>query len=77
MYDTQNEKRIVRALAERYAAIATQDIQRERMERFYSTISMEEVRPVVLIDEVPWGEIDDDWEEHGVADSLLCVIFAY
>ena len=60
MYDAKNEKRIVRALAERYASIATQDIQRERIERYYSTISMDEVRPVVLIDEVPWGEIDDD-----------------
>ncbi|MBM4142604.1 MAG: hypothetical protein FJ225_03280 [Lentisphaerae bacterium] len=30
------------------------------MERYYGTNGLENVRPVVLIDEVPWGEIKDD-----------------
>ena len=48
------------------------------MERYYRTIGMEEVRPVVLIDEVPWGEIRDDalvnrceLEEHRWLEGLL------
>ncbi len=60
MTGIQNEKRVLRTLAERYSAIASQNVQRERIERYFDTISLQEVRPVVLIDEVPWGEIDDD-----------------
>ena len=61
----QREKKILRTLAERYSEIANLDTQNERMERYYKTIGMEEVRPVVLIDEVPWGEIDDaDLKNH-------------
>ena len=50
---------MLRPLAQRYAEIAHLEIQKERIERYYRTNSMEEVRPVVLIDEVPWGEIND------------------
>jgi hypothetical protein len=34
-------------------------VQKERIERYYRTNALESVRPVVLIDEVPWGEIKD------------------
>lgn len=54
------DRSIVRSLAERYSEIAHLDIQKERLERYYKTNSMEEVRPVVLISEIPWGEINDD-----------------
>lgn len=50
---------ILRSLASRYAEIAHQDVQRERLDRYEATNSLEIVRPVVLIDEVPWGEIQD------------------
>ena len=60
MSNHQKDKAILGSLAERYSAIAHLDIQNERIERYYKTISMEPVRPVVLIDEVPWGEIKDD-----------------
>ena len=60
MGNTHADREILRPLAERYSAIAQQDIQKKRMERYYRTIGLEEVRPVVLIDEVPWGEIRDD-----------------
>jgi len=46
-------------LAGRYTEIAHLDVQKERIERYYRTNAMEPVRPVVLIDEVPWGEIRD------------------
>lgn len=60
MGNLQNDINILRPLAERYSEIANLDIQKERIDRYYKTISMEEGRPVVLIDEVPWGEIKDD-----------------
>jgi hypothetical protein len=56
---TQDQKTL-RALAERYSEIAHLDIQKERMERYRKTNDLEPVRPVVLINEVPWGEIRDD-----------------
>lgn len=60
MNDFHKDRGILRSLAERYSEIANLDIQKERIERYYKTNSMEEVRPVVLVDEVPWGEIKDD-----------------
>ena len=56
----QKDKKILRELAEKYSEIANLDIQGERIERYFKTISMEKIRPVVLIDEVPWGEIQDN-----------------
>jgi hypothetical protein len=60
MNDFQKDRGILRSLAERYSEIANLDIQKERIERYYRTISMDEARPVVLVSEVPWGEIKDD-----------------
>lgn len=60
MNSSQRDRKILRSLAEQYSAIAHLDIQKERIERYYRTNGMEEVRPVVLIDEVPWGEIRDE-----------------
>jgi hypothetical protein len=57
---TTRDRAILRPLAERYSELAHLDVQRERIDRYYRTIAREEVRPVVLIDEVPWGEIDDE-----------------
>ena len=54
------DKQTLRRLAERYSEIACLDVQRERIQRYYRTNALENVRPVVLIDEVPWGEIKDE-----------------
>ncbi|MDP6111477.1 MAG: hypothetical protein QGG53_06365 [Planctomycetota bacterium] len=54
------DRQALRRLAERYSEIAHADIQQQRLERYDKTNAMEEVRPVVLIDEVPWGEIKDE-----------------
>jgi len=56
----EKDKKTLRQLAERYSEIAHLDIQQERIERYYKTNAMEDVRPVVLIDEVPWDEIRDE-----------------
>lgn len=53
------DREILRKLAGRYSEIAHLDIQQERIERYYRTNALEAVRPLVLIDEVPWGEIKD------------------
>lgn len=53
------DRETLRQLAGRYSDIAHLDVQKERIERYYRTNAMEPVRPVVLIDEVPWGEIKD------------------
>jgi hypothetical protein len=50
----------LRPLAARYAEIAHLPVQRERLERYRATNDRERPRPVVLIDEVPWGEIRDE-----------------
>lgn len=50
----------LRALAGRYAELASLDIQRQRLDRYAATNGLARPRPVVLIDEVPWGEIRDE-----------------
>ncbi len=56
----ENDMKTLRGLAWRYAEIANADVTQERLERYKKTVAGEKVRPVVLIAEVPWGEIDDD-----------------
>ncbi len=60
MHLSAKDREILRPLAERYSDIAHLDIQQERTERYFRTNALEQVRPVILIDEVPWGEIKDD-----------------
>ena len=79
------DMKILKPLAERYSAIAHLDIQQQRMARYFDTIGMKQVRPVVLIDEVPWGEIRDDalvnrceLEEHRRLEGLLrCSLYQW
>ncbi len=64
------DKQTLRHLAERYSEIACLDVQKERIERYYRTNALENVRPVVLIDEVPWGEIKDEALTNACAPEL-------
>ena len=64
------DRETLRQLAGRYSEIAHLDVQEERIERYYRTNAMEPVRPVVLIDEVPWGEIRDDALKNVCAPEL-------
>ncbi len=54
------DRDMIRPLAERYAEIANLDVQQERLDRYRRTNALERVRPVLLVDEVPWGEIQDE-----------------
>lgn len=57
---SSSDRSILRPLAERYSELAHLDVQKERLARYRKTNDLQQVRPVVLIDEVPWGEIRDD-----------------
>jgi len=65
------DRQILRRLAQRYSEIAHLDVQQQRIERYYKTNAMEAVRPVVLIDEVPWGEIRDEALTNVCAPELV------
>lgn len=54
-----DDRNTLRALAEEYSEIAHLDVQRERTNRYFQTNALETVKPVVLINEIPWGEIRD------------------
>jgi len=78
---SEHDLAALRSLAGPYAELAHLDVQRERIERYRKTNDIESVRPPVLIDEVPWGEIRDEsltnrcakelaWLEGGLRRSL-------
>lgn len=64
------DKQTLRQLAARYSELAHLEVQRERIERYYQTNALEAVRPVVLISEVPWGEIRDEALRNTCAPEL-------
>lgn len=67
------DREVLRSLAGRYGEIAHLDIQRERIERYYNTNDLVPGRPVVLIDEIPWGEIRDDEMVNRCAPELAWI----
>jgi hypothetical protein len=64
--------RIVRALAAEYAELAALDVQKERVKRYRESNARRRPRPVVLIDEVPWGEMDADGTLALQCEDTLC-----
>jgi hypothetical protein len=48
---------IIRDLAARYAEAAALDVQHERLQRYRDSNGLRRPRPIVLIDELPWGEM--------------------
>ena len=65
MIDTK-EKQVIRDLAKQYMEMAASDKQRRMNERMKATNDLKIVRPPVLIDEIPWYQINID-------DELTCV----
>ncbi len=55
-----NESNVIQELAKRYAEIAQLDIQEQRILQYKQSNSMLGCVPLVLIDEIPWGEMDID-----------------
>lgn len=60
MQISAKDRQVLRRLAGVYSEIAHAPIQQQRLARYKQINALEDVRPVVLIDEVPWGEIRDD-----------------
>lgn len=56
------EKEIVRELAKRYMEIACSPEQEKMNERFKATNDLKIVRPPVIMDEIPWYQMDIDGE---------------
>ena len=63
---TQKDIQIVRELAKRYMEMATSEKQRKMNQRMKDTNDLKLVRPPLLIDEIPWYQINID-------DELTCV----
>ena len=57
-----NDKLIVRELAKKYMALVCSEKQAKMFERFRATNDLKLVRPPVLIDEIPWYQMDIDGE---------------
>ena len=60
MSPSKSDIHVVRALAAEYAELAALDVQKERVRRYRESNARRMPRPVVLIDEIPWGEMDLD-----------------
>ncbi len=72
---TQQDKQIVRELAKQYMEFATDQKQARMNRRMKDTNDLKITRPPVLIDEIPWYQVDIDHEltclcEDGVARGV-------
>lgn len=63
---TQNDKQIVRELAKQYMEMALSEKQQKMNQRMRDTNDLKIVRPPVLIDEIPWYQMN-------VNDELTCL----
>ena len=59
---TQTEIRLLRELAKQYGEIATDERQQDAIRRMRDTNDLKLVRPPVLMDEIPWHEMNGDGE---------------
>ena len=63
---TQNDKQIVRELAKQYMEMACSEKQQKMNKRMLDTNDLKLVRPPVLMDEIPWYQMNMD-------DELTCL----
>lgn len=63
-----DDRSIIRELAKRYKEIAEMDIQKENEKLYRRLNGLDPIRPVVLIDEIPWNQFE------GLEElRLLCI----
>jgi hypothetical protein len=55
---TKKDKQLLRMLAEKKAAIASLPVHREKIDLWEKLNGLEQVRPLVWINEIPWHEMD-------------------
>ncbi|MGI6017512.1 MAG: hypothetical protein ACOX8M_01680 [Marvinbryantia sp.] len=53
-----SDREIIRELAKRYKEIAVQDIMKERALLYRRLNGLNPIRPVVLVDEIPWNQLE-------------------
>ncbi|MBR4888338.1 MAG: hypothetical protein IKU17_04255 [Clostridia bacterium] len=63
---TQNDKQIVRELAKQYMEMACSEKQQKMNKRMLDTNDLKLVRPPVLMDEIPWYQMN-------IGDELTCL----
>ena len=59
---TQKDIQIVRELAKQYMEMASSEKQRKMNQRMKDTNDLKLVRPPLMIDEIPWYQMDMDGE---------------
>lgn len=59
---TEKDKSIVRELAKKYMSLVCTEKQEKMTERFRATNDLKLVRPPVILDEIPWYQMDMDGE---------------
>lgn len=59
---TQHDKQIIRELAKQYMEIALSEKQQRAQKRMLDTNDLKLVRPPVLMDEIPWYQLNADGE---------------
>ncbi len=64
---TQQDKEVLRTLAKRYAEYASLPVQKEKKELWLSLNRGQMQRPMLMIDQIPWNEMDVD-------GSLVCQV---
>ena len=66
---TTTDKNIIRELSKRYMALATDEAQQKMNQRMRDTNDLKLVRPIVLLDEIPWYQMDIDGELKCVCEN--------
>ena len=59
---SEKDKQIVRELAKQYMALVTTEKQAKMVQRFKDTNDLKQGRPPVILDEIPWYQMDMDGE---------------
>lgn len=76
MTDTRaHDYRIVRDLAKQVAEIAALPVQEETRRLWRALNRLQPVRPMVLIDEVPWHEMNVDDELTVTSEDFICQLY--
>ena len=59
---TESDKRTVRELAKRYMETVSSERQRQMVQRMRDSNDLKPVRPPVILDEIPWYQMNIDGE---------------
>jgi len=69
---TQNEKEVLRKLASRYMEIANLPVQREKMELWKALNRGKMQRPMVVLDQLPWHELNNEGDLTILSQNSFC-----